>query len=77
MDLLETATAPSLARGPRLDPIGDTIHRLNEAYCVKRGIPITRHYRDDQLTEAHAALNEAERDIHTLQEESRHAETST
>jgi hypothetical protein len=54
----------------------DTLHRLNEAYCVKRGIPITRRYRDEELTDAHAALNEAERDILTLQQENRHAETS-
>ncbi len=54
----------------------DTIHRLNEAYCVKRGIPITRRYRDDELTEAHKVLHQAECDIQTLQQESRHAETS-
>jgi hypothetical protein len=76
MDLLETANAPSLARGPRLDPIADTIHRLNEAYCVKRGISITRCYRDDELTDAHKALSHAERAIQTLQQENRHAETS-
>lgn len=52
----------------------DTIHRLNEAYCVKRGIPITRRYRDDELTEAHDALSQAERDINAMHEESRHAE---
>ncbi len=54
----------------------DTIHRLNEAYCVKRGIPITRRYRDDELTDAHKALHQAECDIQTLEQESRHAETS-
>ncbi len=54
----------------------DTIHRLNEAYCVKRGIPITRHYRDEELTDAHKALSQVERDIQTLQQESRHAATS-
>ena len=54
----------------------DTIHRLNEAYCVKRGIPITRRYRDDELTDAHKALSQAERDIQSLQQESHHAETS-
>lgn len=52
----------------------DTIHRLNEAYCVKRGIPITRRYRDEELTEAHDALRQAERDINAMHEESRHAE---
>jgi hypothetical protein len=52
----------------------ETIHRLNEAYCVKRGIPITRRYRDNELTDAHEALSHAERDIQTLQQESRHAE---
>lgn len=52
----------------------DTIHRLNEAYCVKRGIPITRRYRDDELTESHKALSQAERDIQSLPQESRHAE---
>jgi hypothetical protein len=54
----------------------ETIHRLNEAYCVKRGIPITRRYRDDELTDAHKALRQAECDIQTLQQESPHAETS-
>lgn len=54
----------------------DNIHRLNEAYCVKRGIPITRRYRDDELTDAHKALSQAERDIQTLKQESRHAEPS-
>ena len=54
----------------------DTINRLNEAYCVKRGIPITRRYRDDELTDAHKALSQAECDIQTLQQESRHAETT-
>ena len=54
----------------------DTIHRLNESYCVKRGIPITRRYRDDELTDAHEALHQAERDIQTLEQESRHAETN-
>ena len=52
----------------------DTINRLNEAYCVKRGIPITRRYRDDELTDAHKALSQAECDIQTLQQESPHAE---
>jgi hypothetical protein len=52
----------------------DTIHRINEAYCVKRGIPIARRYRDDELTESHKALSQADRDIQSLQQESRHAE---
>lgn len=52
----------------------DTIHRLNEAYCVKRGIPIARRYRDNELTGAHKALSHAECDIQTLEQESRHAE---
>ncbi len=52
----------------------DTIQRLNEAYCVKRGIPVARRYRDDELTEAHEALHQAELDIHTTHKESQHAE---
>ena len=52
----------------------DNIHRLNEAYCVKRGIPVTRRYRGDELTDAHKALSQAERDIQNLKQESRHAE---
>ena len=52
----------------------DTIQRLNEAYCVKHGIPVARSYRDDELTEAREALRQAERDIHTTHKESRHAE---
>ena len=54
----------------------DTIDRLNEAYCVKRGIPIARRYRDDELTEAHSALRQAEHDIHAMNEESCHADTN-
>ena len=54
----------------------ENIHRLNEAYCVKRGIPITRRYRDDELTDAHKALSQAERDLQTMQQESNHAEPS-
>lgn len=54
----------------------DTIHRINEAYCVKRGIPIARRYRDDELTDAHEALSQAECDIQTLPQERPHAETS-
>lgn len=54
----------------------DTIHRLNEAYCVKHDIPITRRYHDDDLADAHKALSQAECDIKTPQQESRHAETS-
>jgi hypothetical protein len=53
----------------------ETNHRLNEAYCVKRGIPITRRYRDDELTDSHKAINQVECDIQTLQQEGRHAET--
>ena len=52
----------------------DSIDRLNEAYCVKRGIPIARRYRDEELTEAQAALSQAERDINAMHMESTHAE---
>ena len=52
----------------------DSIDRLNEAYCVQRGIPITRRYRDEELTEAHTALSQAERDINAMHKETPHAE---
>lgn len=50
----------------------DTIHRINEAYCVKRGIPITRRYNDDELADAHAELDRAERELNQTIEVHRH-----
>ena len=47
----------------------DTMKRINEAYCVQRGIPVQRQYRDDELTGAHTALRDAERDVQKLSEE--------
>lgn len=41
----------------------DTIQRINEAYCVKRGIPVTRRYSDDELADARAELDRAEREL--------------
>lgn len=50
----------------------ESINRINEAYCVKRDIPVTRRYRDDELTEARKALDQAERDLNHTNEAPRH-----
>lgn len=52
--------------------IFESINRLNEAYCVKRDIPVMRRYRDDELTEAHQALERAEHDLNQTNEAHRH-----
>ena len=43
MPVSETATAPSLARGPRLNPVGDVLRAL-EAQGIVGGYDLSEHY---------------------------------
>jgi len=50
--------------------------RINEAQAIrygqKLGFPVERHYTDEELTEANAAIDQAERDLNQTNEAPRH-----
>lgn len=41
-----------------------TAQQIQEAFCIRRGIPVARQFSDDELTQAAASVAQAERELY-------------